>query len=149
MDHRRGGCSIGLLPPTGSEASGTQYPEGGVVSVTPEERLAAIEASLQQLFVYIKESTDRVNNIGEKLEIVARLEERYHSVDHRVNVLSTTLEMELARRTRIDENLFDRVRIIENQSGLNTQAYGLMVRIAIPAFTTLIGALVTYLTMEY
>jgi len=119
------------------------------VSVTPEERLAAIEASLHQLFVYIKESTDRVNNIGEKLEIVARLEERYHSVDHRVNVLSTTLEMELARRTRIDENLFDRVRIIENQSGLNTQAYGLMVRIAIPTFTTLIGALVTYLTLKY
>lgn len=144
MDTGRGRRISGVLPPAFEGTFDTQRAPSRVLPVTTEERIAAMEATLNQLFDFTKKSHDRMDKFGDKLEIVARLEERWQSLDQRVIVMSSSFESELSRRNRIDENLFDRVRSIENQTGVNTNRSNTFEKYLIPLVTASVTATLTY-----
>lgn len=149
MDPITSGCFSRVLPPSFAGSDDPQCEAGGILSVTPEERLAAMEATLNQLFEFTKKSHDRMDRFNDKLEVVARLEERWQSLDQRVVVMNSSIESELSRRNRIDENVFDRVRILENQTGVNTNRTNKIDQYAVPLLSTAFGAALTYLTIQF
>lgn len=109
-----------------------------------DERLAAIEVNLNQLLACTSQTSDRMNSIIDRLEIVARLEERYKSLDARVAVLSKAHENEMSRRTSIDEVIFERVRAVENSTGIQDYRGGLSERLLIPVITAIVTGLLTF-----
>ena len=115
-----------MLPPTRKRTFDSQSESSGDLLVNTDERLAAMAATLDQLCEYTRQNQARMDRFSEKLETVARL------------------EAELARRNRIDENLFDRVRMIENQTGLNSHGRDVTERLIIPIVASLLGAGLTY-----
>ena len=108
-----------------------------------DERLASIEVQLASLCKCVHQQGQRMDRIGDKLEVVARLEERWQSLDHRLGVLTQAFERELARRGKIDDNLFDRVRVLESSTGMNSHGRDMAERVAV----ILLGGLGLY-TMQ-
>ena len=113
--------------------------------MTPDERLASIEAQLKHLVEASGKANERMDRTNDRLEAVARLEERWQSLDQRVGVLTVSFERELQRRSRIDDNMFDRVRILENATSMNSHGRGLWEGVATKVGSALAGALVLYL----
>lgn len=96
-----------------------------------EERLAKIETHLEALIKSQHEQGARMDRTNERLEVVARLEERWQSLDQRMGVLTQSFERELQRRARIDDSLFDRVRKLETSSGMNSHGRTIVERLGL------------------
>lgn len=116
--------------------------------MTADERLAAIEVTLQQLLNCTSQTSDRMDRVSERLEVVARLEERWKALDQRVGVLSSAFESELSRRTNLDEAIFERVRNIENQSGVNSYRRDFLDKLSVPVLSGLGGAGLSYILLQ-
>lgn len=105
-----------------------------------DERLAKIETQLTSLVKSQQEQGARLDRTNERLEVVARLEERWQSLDQRMGVLTQSFERELARRSKIDDNLFDRVRKLESGGAMNSHGREMAERVAL----VILGGLALY-----
>lgn len=105
-----------------------------------DERQATLEVQMAQLTKAMNTMAERMDRMNERLEIVARLEERWQSLDQRLGVLTQSFERELQRRSRIDDNLFDRVRVLESGSNMNSHGREMAERVAL----VILGGLALY-----
>lgn len=96
-----------------------------------DERLAKIEVQLASLMKGQQEQGARMDRTNERLEIVARLEERWSSMDQRMGILTRSFERELQRRAEIDDSMFTRVRELENSSGMNSHGRSMIERVGL------------------
>ena len=105
-----------------------------------DERLAKIEVQLASLVKGQQEQGARMDRTNDRLEIVARLEERWTSMDQRMGILTRSFERELQRRAEIDDSMFTRVRELENSSGMNSHGRDMVERLAL----VVLGGLALY-----
>ena len=108
--------------------------------VTPDERLASIEVQLASLCKCVHQQGERMERVASRLEVIARLEERWQHLDKQLGVLTRSFESELARRSKIDDNLFDRVRKLESGGAMNSHGREMAERVAL----FMIGGLALY-----
>ena len=109
-----------------------------------DERLSRIEERLGTTTETLSRTVDRLDSIGDRLETVARLEERWQSHDLRLSEISAAIRTENERRSRIDDAMFDRVRVLEQRVGLNSHGRDITERAAIPLAMAILGGLAVY-----
>ena len=112
--------------------------------VTPDERLAKIEQSLDHVCSCIARTNDSLSAITTRLEAVARLEERYISMDGRIATMQSNEERRLVREEKVRDIIFDRLRTLEGDSSLNSHGRDMTERAAIPLATAILGGLAVY-----
>lgn len=113
--------------------------------MNPDERMARIEQQLEQIADCLSRTTQTVATITARMESVARLEERYVSMDNRIESMQVNEERRLNREEKVRDIIFDRIRNLENSSGLNSHGRDMIERYMIPLAAALSGGLIMYI----
>jgi len=130
MDRPAGGIAGQMLPGISKRITGAQSEsEGNMPEMTPEEltRLSTLEVSTKELQVrvdFYDRILDRMDKSlsqnSESLKALVRLEEKHQSLDKEAASIASTLESEIQKRQKENDDLFKRIRDMEGSSSLSS-----------------------------